>query len=347
MSIEEQIYTEENANTNHQNQDLDPTFQCHWDDCSEYPANISQLTDHINTHVESNNSCHWRGCDKYGVEQAKFELTAHCANHTHDSYFCPIPECDQEFVNIDELTQHINIEHDLVEVKEGLTQDFVNQTYKYRTPWWFTNEFINTLNEGTNHKLDMETLYNMKFNLDQYKVANFRYKKYLNSNNDVSLIPPFDMNNSYKTIIKNQQTFTRSQKNGIKKKGDDSDDDFENYANDNGNMIGHTDSNSVLLQLSLQSQSLKNYYQEDDDDEESLQKLHAKLSTSLKINKIVTTELSKAISLKRKQYVINQILLDANIELGLPPLPSGKPARVTQDRVDRELLEDENLVNFD
>lgn len=378
MSIEDQTYNDESE---FQDQKNDPKINhvgCQWKDCKQQVSNIPEMIHHMNQHADSDaslkKSCYWRGCDQYGVEKSSSaELRTHIQNHLGETdIICPVPECDKIFVNIEDLTQHLNLNHDLVSINHFLHDNYnqetvvdqknlIYQTYKYRTPWWFTNEFIDTLNQGTDDKLNMGLLYSMKFNLNQYKIGNHRYKKYLKSNTDTPLINPTDANNSYKTIIKIQQNFdkTHQTKNNKKNKNDDSDDDFESYANDNGNAIGFTDSNSILLQLSQKSLGYKKYYQKlksEEDLEEiencqdlsQLQQLYenlsSKLSTSLKINKIVTSELSKSINLKRKQYIINQILLDANIELGLPPLTSNSQNRVTQDRVDWELLEDDEKL---
>lgn len=212
-------------------------------------------------------------------------------------YYCPIPECEVRFATINDLSIHIN-QHSLT-FSEVST--IVDQTYALKTPWWFTNEFISALNTGTNNKLNLHHLYSLKFNTIQHKIGNYRYKKYLNNKFDQPLITPSDSNNNYNTILKNQKYL------------------FDNDENNDDDII---DSNHVLAQLSLHSQALKENSASirdfsDATDLQSLYKeLSSKLATSMKVNKIVTTQLATAVNLKRKQYVINQILLDANLEVG-------------------------------
>ncbi|KAF8001992.1 hypothetical protein HF325_002957 [Metschnikowia pulcherrima] len=68
---------------------------------------------------------------------------------------------------------------------------------------------------------------------------------------------------------------------------------------------------------------------------ETYEALKATLATATRVNKIVKSQLLKAVAEKRRLWTVNQALLDANIKIGL-----GKNSGIKQDSVDEELLAD-------
>jgi hypothetical protein len=367
---------------------------CQWGNC---PHNQFDIVSDLERHVEQQHvvplkdsnqfKCQWNTCSQPGVNHdTSGRLQAHLQTHLGTSPYCPIPECGYVIEGNEDVTQHLKLSHGLVPLSQVAGEantdpeyyaNIIKQTYELRTPYWFSKRFIQTLDEGTETPVNMEKVYNMNFDLKQYRIGNYRYKAFLNNSESVPLFNPHDNNNNYKTIIKNQQeldkvTITKKKIKQTEEEEYNDDPDFVSNSKKTKAGSGTTggsgatsaapvnvipniaptmNSNPLLQELSAQSQQYKSQFKplrldQDIDnikDIKQLRQLHDKLSsrllTSSKINKVVTTELSKSISLKRKQWCINQILMDANIELGLPPPPTDIPTRVVQDEVDREILE--------
>lgn len=261
---------------------------CKWDGCdNSQMSNLSTFVKHVNNqHLNANQvtkyACFWQGCQRYGVEQpSKFALMSHCRTHTGEKpYFCPIPECEKHFTRSDALAKHVKGVHDLHVLKDAVTLnkdrvkkgrmeanfinqvsiseeeffDMIEQDYEYRIPWWFTKDFLNVVNDE-----DIDSLYRIPLNCDQYKIALKRYKPKLESNNELT-------------------TFEKP-------------------------MIHDLD---------------KEY-----------QELLQKFASCKKINKVVTKKLNSLVQEKRKLWLTNQVLLDANIQLSLP---------AKTDELDQEIL---------
>lgn len=317
-------------------------FVCRWTNCdSSSFGSLSSLVIHLNTthlaqiaHLSPNMpiryTCHWEGCSRYGIEQpSRFALISHCRTHTGEKpYFCPIPECEKHFTRSDALAKHVKGVHDLhlvrdvislikERVKKGKMSFTISDVddldeYEYislvehdmllRTPWWYSQGFLDTLSSTDS---SINALYDLPLNSKQYKLANDRYHAYLESSSD-------DSNGS---APKGEESFTpmlsdRSETGRSSKETQFSKDDLDLDTND----ISH-----------LQS---------------TYRKFMVRCNTANRINKIVRDELVRKVHEKRKLWLINQILLDANISLGLPNeiRPPNTEKKAFLDDVDREIL---------
>lgn len=322
--------------------------------------------------------CYWENCARYGLDQpSRFALISHCRTHTGEKpYFCPVPECEKHFTRSDALTKHVKAVHDLHSVKDQLNllkdkarkgqielglnvedlseEDYlriIEQDYEIQKPWWFTNEFLDVIRAGETDKLEEHNkdddldkqLEALPFDLKQYQLANSRYKQFINSltsaraNDEIEdedevdgLIPRSDDNNSVINVVRKQLQHEKPNKK-----------------------FPRVMSNPVLERLSNDTKKLAHDYirhendQNDDDidkilDLETLKTLHDKLAnqlnTAYKINKVLANQLTSNIKMKRKLWVYTQLLMDANIQVGLPPEATSAPQRVMQDEYDEELL---------
>ncbi|EGW34874.1 uncharacterized protein SPAPADRAFT_57966 [Spathaspora passalidarum NRRL Y-27907] len=345
-------------------------YACKWVGCDVKPyPSLTTLVNHLNTkhltqmaHLSPNTpiryTCQWENCPRFGIEQpSRFALISHCRTHTGEKpYFCPIPECEKHFTRSDALTKHVKGVHDLHSIKDqlnnvkekvkkgyldiGLNVEDMNEDdylrviendYDLKSPWWFTNTFVSALKQSDSNNpqsVKLSTLDQIPVDFKQYKVATSRYKHYIiteEQEDDEELISSHDDNNAIVNIIKKQQQF------------------------DNPNKpIPEISSNPIHEYLSTSSKMMSSSYslQDQDIDEvediSTLKQLHEKLlnqfNTASKINKLVSNQLANSIKQKRRLWLKNQILLDANLEVGLPPERTTIPQRVTQDEVDDELL---------
>ena len=317
-------------------------FVCKWTNCdSNSFGSLSSLVTHLNTthlaqiaHLSPNMpiryTCHWEGCSRYGIEQpSRFALISHCRTHTGEKpYFCPIPECEKHFTRSDALAKHVKGVHDLhlvrdvislikERVKKGKMSFTISDVddldeYEYislvehdmllRTPWWYSQCFLDTLSSTDS---SINALYDLPLNSKQYKLANDRYHAYLESSLD-------DSNGS---APKGEESLTpmlsdRTETGGSSRETQFSKDDLDLDTND-------------ISQL-----------------QSTYRKLMVRCNTANRINKIVRDELVRKVHEKRKLWLINQILLDANINLGLPneTRPPNTEKKAFLDDVDREIL---------
>lgn len=318
--------------------------------------------------------CYWENCTRYGLDQpSRFALISHCRTHTGEKpYFCPVPECEKHFTRSDALTKHVKGVHDLHSVKDQLIllkdkskkgqidlgvnvedlseEDYlriIEQDHEIQKPWWFTNEFLNVLKVGSTEK-DKENqddlikqIETLPFDMKQFQLANSRYKQFINSstraNNEIDeeeeldgLVPKSDDNNSVINVVRKQLQHENPNKK-----------------------YPRIMSNPVLERLSNNTKKLAHDYirhdnnTNDDDidrilDLETLKTLHDKLAnqlnTAYKINKVLANQLTSNIKMKRKLWAYSQLLIDANIQVGLPPEATSIAQRVMQDEYDEQLL---------
>ncbi|RLV92173.1 INO80 complex subunit 1 [Spathaspora sp. JA1] len=351
-------------------------FVCKWVGCEVKPyPSLTTLVNHLSTkhltqmaHLSPTTpiryTCQWENCPRFGIEQpSRFALISHCRTHTGEKpYFCPIPECEKHFTRSDALTKHVKGVHDLHSVKDqlnnvkekvkkgyldiGLNVEDMNEDeylrviendYELKNPWWFTNTFVNALKQagGKSRLVELSSLDKIPVDFKQYKVAVSRYKQYIakeveeeqdEERDDEELISSHDDNNAVVNIIKKQQQFD----NPNKPIPEISSNPIHKYLS--------TSSKSISSSFNLQDEEI-----DDIEDINTLKQLHDKLSNQLntasRINKLVSNQLTNSIQEKRRLWLKNQILLDANIQIGLPPEKTGMPQRVTQDEIDQELLE--------
>ena len=353
-------------------------FTCRWNDCSDKQhPNLTNLVNHVNTaHVgppthgpqststtNSKNICLWENCSRYGVEQpSRFSLISHCRTHTGEKpFFCPIPECEKHFTRSDALTKHVKGVHDLHNIKDQLSglkeraskgqldlgfnlenlsdeeyAKIIDQDSELKMPWWFSNEFVDALklvDAKPENGLTVSDVENLPLDTRQYWLSDIRIKQFLNSKleEENSFINEYDANNDIINIAKKQ------------------------YQSEHPNEeITQTNSKTILQYLSHDSKNQASKYIRNDqimDEVENIDKitdlaqlkqLHNsllnQLHTGLKINKIVSNQLQNKVKEKRQLWVRNQLLIDANLQIGLPPEANSTPHRVMQDQYDEELL---------
>ncbi|CCE83091.1 Piso0_002867 [Millerozyma farinosa CBS 7064] len=323
-------HADESYNAEPHSSKKETDFVCKWVSCnSQYWDSLTSLVNHLNgthlshiAHLSPNTpirySCHWEGCSRYGIEQpSRFALISHCRTHTGEKpYFCFIPECEKHFTRSDALAKHVKGVHELHSIRDALSlinggaknskpqgnsQDSDNlDEYGYlallendfalKSPWWFSKTFLNALvREET-----LETFFEQPLEMRQYKIARERYKALSETKDDEST-----------------SCFTFNDGKGF------------DYIKQNDSKIG-----DITNQISLADEdgshihSNKEENVDEIDDIDTLRSLHLtlrkKLATAFKINKSLNKSLSKAVSTKRKLGLSNQILLDANLKLGLP-----------------------------
>lgn len=326
-------------------------FVCKWVDCKKrnYPTLTSLVTHLSSTHLAhiahlSPNTpirytCHWEGCSRYAMEQpSRFALISHCRTHTGEKpYFCPIPECEKHFTRSDALAKHVKGVHDLHLARDALAlikerikkekmapiasdnDDFdeyeylsvIDQDYDLRNPWWFNKNFVNTLANKDN---SINAFYDQPFNTQQYKLANDRYHAYL-ENNDDEIIPSIEENEYL---------------------------DYMSQYNDELQKVAKSVSSSYTAPEDDGSMDFANT-----EELEDLKKIHnnlkKQLATATKINKTVSKELSTSVKEKRRLWLMNQILLDGNVVIGLPEkadpeINDEDTKKVALDKYDEELL---------
>lgn len=317
-------------NNNNINQSTDVT--CKWLGCTDdtHFNTLSSLVSHLSqshlahiAHLTPTTpiryTCQWQGCPRFGIEQpSRFALISHCRTHTGEKpYFCLIPECEKHFTRSDALAKHVKGVHDLHLVKDALivikdriesgkidltlelgannsedTKSITEDEYitilqnqnDLKTPWWFNDEFLELLRNDD--KTDLEAILNQPFDVKQYNVSRLRYNQYLNSIERPDINADYNEEDQSKFIsLEHMSTFQDSINNEAKKI-------------EISPLINENDSN-------LSSK-------------EEYKKLKTKYKTVSKINKILSNELVNSIKSKRKLWLINQLLLDSNVKLGLP-----------------------------
>ncbi|KAI5967065.1 hypothetical protein KGF57_000493 [Candida theae] len=312
------------------------------------------------------NICLWENCSRYGVEQpSRFSLISHCRTHTGEKpFFCPIPECEKHFTRSDALTKHVKGVHDLHHVKDQLSSlkekaergqldlgfnlanlsdeeyaRIIDEDFELKMPWWFNNEFVDILKEvdaKSENGFTVRDIENIPLDARQYWLSDIRIKQFLNSRSEeeeeeTKFVNDYDVNNDIINIAKKQYQTEHPDE-----------------------PVPEISSNKLLQYLSQDSRNLASKYVQRNqvlDEVENidkindlwqLKKLHDsllnQLRTGLKINKIVSNQLQTKIKEKRQLWIRNQLLIDANVQIGLPPDANSTQHRVIQDQFDEELL---------
>ncbi|RCK60998.1 INO80 complex subunit 1 [Candida viswanathii] len=350
-------------------------YICRWTDCpSSNYTNLTDLVNHLNmTHIgtipvgstASKYICYWENCARYGLEQpSRFALISHCRTHTGEKpYFCPVPECEKHFTRSDALTKHVKGVHELYpirdqlnvlkeKVRKGMDIDFsvddlyedeylrlIEHDYELQKPWWFTAEFLDILRmKEQDNMTEASGIDKLPFDFNQYRLANSRYKNFITLSREEldddeeieELIVSHDDNNNFVNVAKKQLQHENPERS-----------------------FPQVSSDPILGTLSTETRKLVHDYKPkegaDDGDIDSirdldkLKELHDKLSNQLntgyRINKILASQLTSSIKEKRKLWLYNQLLIDANLLVGLPPDgKTGPKQRVMQDKFDTELL---------
>lgn len=310
---------------------------CRWIGCtaSKFPSLASLVTHVSNNHLLQMShmpvttpaapirySCQWEGCLRFDVEQpSRFALISHCRTHTGEKpYFCPIPECEKHFTRSDALAKHVKGVHDLHQHRDAIglmryRADKGNSEFPgdFNLDELTDEKYAAILNRDYELRMPwwylkrfvdavveenhtLQDLYDQPIDTRQYDLANVRYKKYI-SNPDDELIGDHEVEN-----------------------------------------------NALLADLSQETKLVLSEYKESTDIEPGNRlydlrlahdKLQAIYATAVRVNKIVTKKLEEAITEKRRLWASNQILLDANVDLGLPPRMD---AEVTRDILDENLM---------
>ncbi|ODV77404.1 uncharacterized protein CANTADRAFT_308060 [Suhomyces tanzawaensis NRRL Y-17324] len=341
------------------------TWKCHWNSCPGVFANTPSLVSHLESShlsLEDEAKCKWTGCEKYGVEQeSKDTLRIHCQSHIFEELACPLPECDERFSRPDQLAKHVKSVHELQTLREAVYKaksvenksegellKIIEQNYELKSPWWFGNKFVGVLNgvAGTEDHEDstkkrklaestevpVRTLYKLPLDFKQHKVASLRYKNFVENKSLLfgpGLAPTHNMN-----IIRRQKLWER-----LERSGGEEDDQEEELALYNQQFHDHIekDSDGIKRQYKkLHTESLE--HANVDELKRVYTQMENQLHTANRINQIVSEQLEKCVQEKRQLWLINQLLVDANVELGIPPEESQTPQRVIRDKYDEELL---------
>lgn len=177
-------------------------LKCAWPQQPSQAALVGHLTErHLRVFLEEGElaksvACHWEGCADYGAP--KFTRTAlvnHLRIHTGEKrFFCPIPECAKFFGKQDILARHLKVTHELHATKDGLvlhsdrakrlklrapTDDFlggsVEHDDEFRTPWWYSLNFIDLFHDKNTPVL-REELLEAPLQTKQYRAAVEKYR---------------------------------------------------------------------------------------------------------------------------------------------------------------------------
>lgn len=230
---------------------------------------------------------------------------------------CPLPECDYRG---DSLDNHLETTHKLIHTgAHALTVRAL-----LLTPFWNHASFIDVLAADNDVSVREAT----EFPLDtrQYRLARYRLEKYLKTPTLAPLTLGTDVHNQIKTYVRKYDELERNKEYDVTLEG-------------------------LLHEIADATEQVKTQWRRHqlpppptpeasaDEWREYHDILLARVNTATKINHIVTDQLAETVAEKRKLYIETQMLLDANIEIGLPPEPGYIPERVVRDDVDAALLD--------
>lgn len=267
------------------------------------------------------------------------------------SLFCIVPECDERFGAPDALTKHVRAVHDLhpLKIDESSRElmDMVDEDSDLRTPWWYSPKWVQLLTADDSVST-VGNLYHIPLDFKSHKVAQKRYKAYVHDKNPhLELVSPVDANSKIVNVVKLLKRYEKEkEKERLRKANQPMVPELE-VLDDSPELIAA--SLEVHSKLSQETAALKSAYvdlhAENIDqisDVEQLAALHdnlqARLNTASRINKIVSAELASKTKEKRRLWLINQLLLDSNVNIGLPPVPGLEALRVMMDDLDDLLL---------
>lgn len=307
---------------------------CRWVGCSS--PRFSSLASLV-THVSNNHllqishmpvttpaapirySCQWEGCSRFDIEQpSRFALISHCRTHTGEKpYFCPIPECEKHFTRSDALAKHVKGVHDLHQHRDaiGLMKSRAEKG-KSEFPADFPLEAL------TDEK------YAKALNRDyELRMPWWYLKKFV----DALVSDSHTLHDLY-----TQPLDTRQHDLAIVR--------YKRFlANPDDEMIGQ-DPEGVMTELAAETRRVVPDWVEFPVTRTGITfrevhaaylKLQGVYATASRLNAIVTRELDAATRERRRLWSLNQILIDANVEAGLP-LRGGLD--VTRDQLDDVLM---------
>lgn len=299
------------------NREKGEEYTCKWANCTAgcFPV-LTSLVDHVtNNHLQNfvfvgslappRYVCLWEGCSRYEVEQpSKFALISHCRTHTGEKpYFCPLPECEKHFTRSDALAKHVKGVHDLHPIRDAiglmrtrsdkrdldlgprvdlnrLTDDQYRELLARDYELRVPWWYSQRFTDGLQEQSStLQTIYDQEIETRQNDLANLRYKKFL-TYPDEELITARDTEQN--PVLKNLA------------------DDIKSVTTSYIKPIDYT---------------LRHEF---DETAEDCERLRSVLATATKVNKIVRAQLNSAVKERRRLWVLNRILLEANVQKTLP-----------------------------
>lgn len=228
---------------------------------------------------------------------------------------CPLPECD--FCG--DIESHLADAHQLT--ASGVPSQLATLTQNLKRPWWDGAGAGPVL--GDDDAIGVSEVLELPLNIGQYQVAHYRYKKYLHSA-QLQLVLGTDIHNQVKTYVRKYDELERGRE--LEKTSESA-------------LAANADATTVAKRLYTRPPRENLEAMNPEQLEQYFLALTNRYHTACKINDVIANELEGAVRIKRKQYLINQMLLDANIDIGLPPEPSDIPERVHRDQLDHALLD--------
>lgn len=308
---------------------------CKWLKCDVgcFPS-LTSLVDHLtNAHLQNSSPscpnlppryvCLWEGCSRFEIDQpSKFALISHCRTHTGEKpYFCPVPECEKHFTRSDALAKHVKGVHDLHPIRDAIA------LMRYRTD-----------------KRDLD----LGPKIDLNRLTDSQYRELLAR--DYELRVPWWYSKRFIDGLQQENTTLQSL----------FDQSIETRTNDLATLrynkhLKYPDEELLSTHAIEHSSILKNlaediksvttsYIQPTDytlryefnETKEDYDRLKSVLATATRVNKIVTAKLKSANEEKRRLWVLNRILLDANVKVSLPE----KEGEFDTDDIDEYLFTD-------
>ena len=346
-------------------------YTCFWQGCARYgndqPSRFA-LISHCRTHTgEKPYFCPIPECEKHFTRSDA--LTKHVKS-VHDLH---VIKDQLSALKERAKREKLNLGFDVEKLSEDDYLKIIEGDFELKMPWWYN---VNTIalmqklqsaNDNTSTEKAM-SLEDIPFDYKYFKLAHARIKHFITNQKrrggqdyDGSFIPDHDVNNSVVNIVKRQLLVGKS----AREIHDYNSDGILKSLSDESQELATRYDNGISRSKSSVNGNGDNTYRhqrhadvDDDDDDDNdeyankeidkisgvdeLKKLHRKLlnllNTGIRINKTLSKNLSQSILEKRRLWLQNSILIDANAEIGLPPKPDkNNPQRVIQDKYDVEL----------